>query len=110
MAGRAHLERALQGSNRAPLRHGWLVDKRVLVLMAIQLPERPIFMLGAERSGTTLIMAMLGCHPRIAVPEVVWYYPRFRPYLHTYGDLAPEENFPTPVDEMAFGLKTPSWG
>ena len=48
-------------------------------------------MIGAERSGTTLVMAMLGCHPRIAVPEVVWYYPRFRPYLHTYGDLSKEQ-------------------
>lgn len=78
--------------------------------MAFNLDERPIFMLGAERSGTTLIMAMLGCHPRIAVPEVVWYYPRFRPYLHTYGDLAKDENFRTLVDEMVFGLKTPFWG
>jgi hypothetical protein len=78
--------------------------------MAIQLEERPVFMLGAERSGTTLIMAMIGCHPRIAVPEVVWYYPRFRPYVHTYGDLRKDENFRTLIAEMAFGLKTPFWG
>ena len=32
-------------------------------------------MIGAERSGTTLVMALLDCHSRIAVPEVVWYYP-----------------------------------
>src|SRR5262245_43114149 len=38
--------------------------------MPMILKEKPIFMLGAERSGTTLVMAMLGCHPRIAVPEV----------------------------------------
>ena len=56
--------------------------------MPITLKERPVIMIGAERSGTTLVMAMLGCHPRIAVPEVVWYYPRFRPYLYTYGDLS----------------------
>jgi len=37
--------------------------------MAIVLKEKPIIMIGAERSGTTLVMAMLGCHPRIAVPE-----------------------------------------
>lgn len=78
--------------------------------MAIRLTEKPVFMLGAERSGTTLLMAMVGCHPRIAVPEVVWYYPRFRPYLHTYGDLAREENFRTLAAEMIFGLKTPFWG
>ena len=67
-------------------------------------------MLGAERSGTTLLMAMVGCHPRIAVPEVVWYYPRFRPYLYTYGDLTRAENFRTLASEMIFGLKTPFWG
>jgi len=78
--------------------------------MPIVLDEKPIMMIGAERSGTTLVMAMLGCHPRIAVPEVVWYYSRFRPYLHTYGDLARDENFRTLADEMVHGLKTPYWG
>ena len=78
--------------------------------MPVILQEKPIFMLGAERSGTTLVMAMLACHPRIAVPEVVWYYPRFRPYLFTYGDLSKEESLRTLADEMVFGLKTPFWG
>lgn len=55
-------------------------------------------------------MALLGCHSRIAVPEVVWYYPRFYPYLHTYGDLSVEANFRTLAQEMVFGLKTPFWG
>lgn len=77
--------------------------------MPITLDERPIFVIGAERSGTTLVMAMLGCHPRIAVPEVAWYYPRFRPYMFTYGDLSDEANFRTLCDEMVFGLKTPFW-
>lgn len=78
--------------------------------MAITLKEKPIIMIGAERSGTTLVMAMLGCHPRIAVPEVVWYYSRFRPYMYTYGDLKKDENFRTLAEEMVFGLKTPFWG
>lgn len=71
--------------------------------------SRPIFMIGAEPSGTTLVMALLGAHPNIAVPEVAWYYPRFRAYVDTYGDLALEKNFRTLVDEMIFGLKTPLW-
>jgi hypothetical protein len=78
--------------------------------MAITLKERPIIMIGAERSGTTLVMAMLGCHSRIAVPEVVWYYSRFYPYLHTYGDLNDDGNFNTLASEMVFGLKTAFWG
>lgn len=78
--------------------------------MSITLKERPIFMIGAERSGTTLVMALLGSHSRIAVPEVVWYYPRFYPFLHTYGHLSIESNFRTLASEMVFGLKTPFWG
>ena len=78
--------------------------------MAILLDEKPIFMIGVERSGTTLVMAMLGCHPRIAVPEVVWYYSRFRPYLFTFGDLSDDDSFRTLASEMVFGLKTPFWG
>jgi hypothetical protein len=77
--------------------------------MAITLEERPIFIIGSERSGTTLVLAILACHPRIAVPEVTWYYPRFRPYLHTYGDLADAGNFNVLAHEMANGLRVPFW-
>ena len=78
--------------------------------MPIRLKERPIFMIGAERSGTTLVMALLGCHSRIAVPEVVWYYPRFYPYLHTYGDLSQEKKFPRPGRGNGLRPETPFWG
>ena len=72
--------------------------------------KRPVFVIGSERSGTTLIMAILGCHQQLAIPEVAWYYPRFRPYLFTYGNLAERDNFLTLVNEMVHGLRTPYWG
>ena len=78
--------------------------------MSITLKERPIFVTGSERSGTTLVMTILGCHPRIAVPEVSWYYPRFRPYLFTYGDLEKPERFRVLVEEMVHGLRKPYFG
>ena len=77
--------------------------------MAISLDERPIFIIGSERSGPTLVLAILACHPRIAVPEVTWYYPRFRSYFHTYGELGKIENFNTLAHEMAYGLRVPFW-
>ncbi len=40
--------------------------------MSLTFDERPIMVIGSERSGTTLVMAILGCHPRLAVPEVAW--------------------------------------
>jgi hypothetical protein len=55
-------------------------------------------------------MSIVGCLPRIAVPEVTWYYPRFRPYLFTYGDLAEIDNFRTLTDEMVHGLRKPYFG
>lgn len=78
--------------------------------MSITLNEKPIFIGGYERSGTTMLMLMIGSHPRITVPEVTWFYPRFRPYLHTYGDLAKEENFRVLAHDMIFGLLVPFFG
>jgi hypothetical protein len=78
--------------------------------MAIELKERPIFVIGNERSGTTLVMVLLGQHSRIAVPEVGWLFPRIYPWLHTYGDLNKEENLRTLADEMLFGLNRHMWG
>jgi len=72
--------------------------------------EAPFFIVGSERSGTTLLMAILGHHSRLAVPEVTWYYPRFRAFLYTYGDLSHRENYKTLISEMIFGLKTPFFG
>lgn len=78
--------------------------------MAITLNERPVFIIGYERSGTTLLMAMLGCHPRIGIPEVGWLYPRIYPWRHTYGDLSIDGNLRTMAAEMLFGLNKPLWG
>lgn len=72
--------------------------------------QAPFFIVGSERSGTTLLMAILGHHSRLAVPEVTWYYPRFRAFLHTYGDLANAEGLASLCSEMVHGLKTPYFG
>lgn len=78
--------------------------------MSVMLEERPIFIIGHERSGTTLLMVLLGSHPRIGIPEVGWLFPRIYPWRHTYGDIDIESNFRTMVDEMLFGLNQPLWG
>ena len=77
--------------------------------MPIALKERPIFMIGAAgrddpRHGN---VALSNAH---LCSGVIWYYSRFRPYLHTYGDLSQDANFRTLAEEMVFGLKTPFWG
>ncbi len=52
-------------------------------------PEAPIFIVGANRSGTTLLRLMLNAHPRIAIPEELIY---FRSY---FGD-TPIESWQQP--------------
>jgi hypothetical protein len=39
------------------------------------LPERPFFIIGHPRSGTTLLRFMLGSHPRLFVPEETGFIP-----------------------------------
>ncbi len=50
----------------------------------------PIFIAGLERSGTSLIYALLGSHPNIAMSRRtnLWTH-----YYNQYGDLSSEENF-----------------
>jgi len=73
-------------------------------------PSSPLFIVGSERSGTTLLRAALARHPRLAIADVAWLYPRFRRHLHTYGDLSRPDALRTLVREMIFGLKQPFWG
>lgn len=52
--------------------------------------EGPIFIAGLERSGTSLIFALLASHPRIAMTRRtnLWTY-----FYNQYGDLSVAENF-----------------
>lgn len=52
--------------------------------------RRPIFIAGLERSGTSLIFALLASHPHIAMTRRtnLWTY-----FYNQYGDLSQPENF-----------------
>jgi hypothetical protein len=54
--------------------------------------DRPIFLVGCPRSGTTLLSAILHAHPRIAMPpETRFLLPAYRARLE-FGDLADRAN------------------
>ncbi len=55
--------------------------------------SRPVFIVSAPRSGSTLFRLILDAHPRLAVPSPAWLYEMVYPYLYSYGDLASPENF-----------------
>ena len=54
--------------------------------------ERPIFVVGYQRSGTTLLQSLLGAHPRIAAPPETHFIFRIVFLQDHYGDLADDEN------------------
>jgi hypothetical protein len=54
--------------------------------------EQPLFVVGYQRSGTTLLQALLGAHPRIAGPPETHYLLRIARLADYYGDLADDAN------------------
>ena len=54
--------------------------------------SRPFFILGAGRSGTSLLSRMLNQHPNLAVPPESHLYNTFYPWLRYYGDLTLPRN------------------
>ncbi len=54
--------------------------------------DRPIFDVGAQRSGTTLLQAMLGTHPRIAAPPEMHFISRIVALGDFLGDLNDDAN------------------
>ena len=54
--------------------------------------NRPIFIFGCPRSGTSLLSRILNCHPRIAIPFESHLYNTFYPWLKYYGNLDKKQN------------------
>jgi Sulfotransferase family len=65
-------------------------------------PARPpFFIVGAQRSGTTLFRLMLNEHPELSVPFESVFIPVFYRRLHEYGDLAQRDNARRLLSDMA---------
>jgi hypothetical protein len=55
-------------------------------------PDSPIFVVGFQRSGTTLLQALLGAHPAIGAPPELHYFSRVADLADFFGDLADDAN------------------
>jgi hypothetical protein len=55
-------------------------------------PSRPIFVVGFQRSGTTLLQSLIGSHPRIAAPPETFFLFRIARLAGYYGDLTDDAN------------------
>lgn len=62
------------------------------------LPDRPFFVLGCARSGTTLLQLMLHAHPRLAVPPETRFIPEAYRRRAEFGDLREPANLDLLVD------------
>jgi hypothetical protein len=60
----------------------------------------PFFILGAPRSGTSLLSRMLDAHPAVAVPDETKIFETFAPLLPLYGDLRRPERLRRLVDDV----------
>jgi sulfotransferase family protein len=54
--------------------------------------DHPIFVVGYQRSGTTLLQALLGAHSRIASPPETYFLMRISNLRDYYGDLRDDAN------------------
>jgi hypothetical protein len=54
--------------------------------------KRPIFVIGFQRSGTTLLQSLIGSHPRIAAPPETYFLFRIARLASHYGDLNDDAN------------------
>jgi hypothetical protein len=59
----------------------------------------PIFVVGFPRSGTTLLQAIIGSHPRIASPPEMHFLRRVAGFADHWGDLADDEVLRRVIDE-----------
>jgi sulfotransferase family protein len=55
-------------------------------------PITPFFIIGAQRSGTTMLRLMLNSHPKLAVPFESGFIPQYYLKHVEYGDLKIKEN------------------
>jgi LPS sulfotransferase NodH len=54
--------------------------------------ERPIFVIGHQRSGTTLLQSLLGAHSRIAAPPELYFIYRVAHHAEYFGELTDDGN------------------
>ncbi|KXK25835.1 MAG: Sulfotransferase domain protein [candidate division WS6 bacterium OLB20] len=68
----------------------------------------PVFIIGAERSGTTLLRLMLNAHPDLAIPPESLFVDEL--YRTFSGKDLTRQDIPVIVDAMFADLKFPDWG
>jgi hypothetical protein len=61
----------------------------------------PVFVIGSQRSGTTMLRLMLNNHPRLAIPHESAFITIYFKRLADYGDLGRRDNVRRLLDDVA---------
>lgn len=71
--------------------------------------SKPIFMVNAPRSGSTLLRLILDAHPKLAVPPPTWLYEMIYPFLYSYGDLTIKANYRALAEDILESPVIKNW-
>jgi len=71
--------------------------------------ERPIFVVGCERSGTTLLRAMLNAHPNIAIPYEAERFSRILSTVDPWNTIFEAKAVAVAIDEFLSDRKVKFW-
>ena len=69
----------------------------------------PFFIVGCERSGTTLLMVYLDSHPELVIPPESHVFHRFYEFLSGYGDLKQDKNLRLLVRDLLNDVWIQRW-
>jgi len=58
----------------------------------MEMSDQPFFIVGSQRSGTTLLQTYLDAHPDICIPPESHIFEHFAGTYHSYGDLSDSAN------------------
>lgn len=61
--------------------------------------QKPIFIVGSKRGGTTLLRRVINAHSLVAVPPPGWFYHFIYSHLYSYGDLQQKQNLMILIDD-----------
>ncbi|MDP3722831.1 MAG: sulfotransferase [Candidatus Omnitrophota bacterium] len=72
--------------------------------------SRPVFIVGCQRSGTTLLRAMLNAHPRIAIPYEAHQFSKMLSTEHPWNATWTRDQVTRPIEEFLSHPKPSQWG